>query len=81
LRPAFSGSSIRVISEDMPKVDDLIEQCHDIILARQDKQLELEEELYRELIELYRSPESLIKWTKDTAPRFKQPTHKKQKLQ
>jgi hypothetical protein len=45
----------------------------DIFLARQDGDLELEESLYRELIELYRSPERIILRTIPKKPRFKEP--------
>ena len=42
----------------------IIDLCDDIYMARQSGQLEIEQALYRELIELYRSPESLIYHTK-----------------
>jgi hypothetical protein len=47
-------------------------------LARQDGDLELEESLYRELIELYRSPERIILRTMPKNPRFKEPKAKKE---
>lgn len=34
-----------------------------MLYARQDGDTELEEELFRELIEIYRSPEKLLIWT------------------
>jgi len=71
LRSGVSGLSHIVIYEDMPEVDELIHYCEDIFLAREDGELELEEELFRELIELYRSPERMILRTLPKAPRFK----------
>lgn len=64
---------------DMNEVEELRTFCKDIFLARQDKDLELEESLYRELIELYRSPERLILRTLPKKPRFKEPKEPKPK--
>jgi hypothetical protein len=66
----------RIMFEDMPECDEIISYCKDIFLARQDGDLELEEELFRELIELYRSPERLILRTLPKKPRFKEPKPK-----
>ena len=41
--------------------------CDDIYMARQSGQMEVEQALFRELIELYRSPESIIHYTKPHA--------------
>lgn len=74
LRMYVTELSHKVIYEDMPEVDNLLEFCTDILLAREDGALELEEELYRELIEIYRSPQRIIKHTHPTQPRWKQPS-------
>jgi hypothetical protein len=37
--------------------------CLDIYLVRESGALDLEEDLFAKLIFLYRSPETLIKWT------------------
>uniref|UniRef100_A0A6B2KXL2 Uncharacterized protein n=1 Tax=Arcella intermedia TaxID=1963864 RepID=A0A6B2KXL2_9EUKA len=71
LRIYVSGLSHRAIFEDMPEVDELLEYCTDILLARQDGVPELEEELFRELVEIYRSPERMIRMTLPRATRFK----------
>jgi len=78
LRIYVTGLSHRAIFEDMPEVDELLEFCTDILLARQDGAPELEEELFRDLVELYRSPEMMIEMTMPKAPRFK-PTDTKEK--
>jgi len=60
IRLSLTGLSHVIMYEDMPNVDNLLAQCRDIMLARKDGDLELEEELFRELLEIYRSPEQLI---------------------
>jgi hypothetical protein len=60
LRIALTNLSHRPIYEDMAECEELLSFCMDIYMAREDKDLELEENLWRELIELYRSPERMI---------------------
>ena len=42
----------------------LFQLCHDIYLARENLEFTLEEDLYAKLIFLFRSPETMIKWTR-----------------
>jgi piezo-type mechanosensitive ion channel component 1/2 len=71
LRLSITDLSYRIVFEDMPECDELLSYCEDIFLARQDGDLPLEEELYRELIELYRSPERIILRTLPKGSRFR----------
>lgn len=64
LRLAVTGLAQRVIYEDLPEPDALLELCEDIFLARKAGQLWLEELMYHELISIYRSPERLVAITK-----------------
>ena len=56
---------------NLPDPTRLLRLCQDIILARMDGDLLLEEELSNELLEIYRSPESLIENTRLIAPLVK----------
>jgi len=81
LRIALTNLSHRPIYEDMAECEELLSFCQDIYMAREDKDLELEENLWRELIELYRSPERMILRTDPKGkPRFKSHVVKKKKI-
>lgn len=64
IRGMTSGVSRDIMFENLPDCDDLLELCKDIILARLDGDLLLEEELSNELIQIYRSPETIIEKTR-----------------
>ncbi|KAJ8010604.1 hypothetical protein DPEC_G00076790 [Dallia pectoralis] len=64
VREFFSGISHSIMFEELPAVDRVLKLCTDIFLVRETGELELEEDLYAKLIFLYRSPETMIKWTR-----------------
>eukprot|EP01105_Mastigella_eilhardi_P010937 TRINITY_DN2524_c0_g1_i4.p1 TRINITY_DN2524_c0_g1~~TRINITY_DN2524_c0_g1_i4.p1 ORF type:complete len:2370 (-),score=537.29 TRINITY_DN2524_c0_g1_i4:78-7187(-) len=64
VRSTIAGLSHVIMFENLPECDDLIQLCKDILLARQDGDLALEEELSNELIQIYRNPELLIEKTR-----------------
>ncbi|XP_067256339.1 piezo-type mechanosensitive ion channel component 1 isoform X2 [Chanodichthys erythropterus] len=65
VRGFFSEISHSIMFEELPCVDRILKLCMDIFLVRETGELELEEELYSKLIFLYRSPETMIKWTRE----------------
>lgn len=60
----FQGSSSKIMFEDLPYVDRVLQLCLDIYLVRESNEFTLEEDLFAKLIFLYRSPETMIKWTR-----------------
>ncbi|CAO1375472.1 unnamed protein product [Diamesa hyperborea] len=60
----FSGGSSKIMFDDLPYVDRVLQLCLDIYLVRESLEFTLEEDLYAKLIFLYRSPETMIKWTR-----------------
>lgn len=64
LRYWVLGMSQRIIYEDLPNCDILIQMCMDIFTARLDGELKLEETLYEELLEVYRNPTLMIRLTR-----------------
>jgi len=63
VRYAVVGMSKNIIYEDVANPDYFIRLCQDIYMARLQKHLALEEQLYVELINLLRSPETIIERT------------------
>ncbi|XP_075045130.1 piezo-type mechanosensitive ion channel component 1 isoform X2 [Mixophyes fleayi] len=63
VRGFFSEISHSIMFEELPCVDKIMKLCQDIYVVRERGELALEEELYAKLIFLYRSPETMIKWT------------------
>ncbi|XP_074646694.1 piezo-type mechanosensitive ion channel component 1-like isoform X3 [Tubulanus polymorphus] len=64
IRGWFTGLKEDVKYRQMPYVDRNLELCFNIYLARESKDLYLEEELYAKLLFLYRSPETMIAYSK-----------------
>eukprot|EP00002_Diphylleia_rotans_P027716 TRINITY_DN5567_c0_g1_i2.p1 TRINITY_DN5567_c0_g1~~TRINITY_DN5567_c0_g1_i2.p1 ORF type:complete len:2292 (-),score=444.02 TRINITY_DN5567_c0_g1_i2:1261-8136(-) len=67
LRIYVSNLQQKVIYENLPDPSDLMQLCQDIYAARAEKVHDLEEQLYQELIEIYRSPAEIIERTRDKA--------------
>lgn len=64
LRTFMVGMARRTIYENWPDVDYVWEMCMFVYVARSFKENKLEENLYIELLELFRSPEGIVKVTK-----------------
>ncbi|KAK6619398.1 hypothetical protein RUM44_003780, partial [Polyplax serrata] len=65
VRGFFTGISSKIMFDDMPNVDRILQLCLDIYLVRESNEFALEEDLFAKLVFLYRSPETIIKWTKE----------------
>ncbi len=64
VRMLVSGISYRMMFEELPDVDHILNLCLDIYLVRERHELELEEQLFAKLHFLFRSPSMLLQWTK-----------------
>lgn len=64
LRGMFADQCAKIMFEDMPNVDRVLQLCLDIYLVREAREFALEEDLFAKLVFLFRSPETLIKWTR-----------------
>ncbi|EDR24621.1 hypothetical protein EDI_173100 [Entamoeba dispar SAW760] len=64
IKSDYSGLSHTVMFKNLPNCHGLLQLCDDIIMARQDGDLKLEEDLVDELIMIYRTPSLLVEKTK-----------------
>ncbi|KAI5632607.1 piezo non-specific cation channel, r-Ras-binding domain-containing protein [Phthorimaea operculella] len=64
IRGFFSGIYTKIMFDDLPNVDRVLQLCLDIYLVREALELALEEDLFAKLVFLYRSPETMIKLIK-----------------
>jgi len=68
LKPITRNFIQRIMFEDLPDPSRLQRLCKDIVLARMDGDLLLEEELSNELFQIFRNPESIIYNTRIVVP-------------
>ncbi|KAI6176379.1 Piezo-type mechanosensitive ion channel component [Aphelenchoides bicaudatus] len=64
IRSVVTSEPLDVIIQEMPNPDYLLKICLDIYLVREARDFILEEDLFAKLIFLFRSPATLIKWTR-----------------
>jgi len=63
-RAIFQYDGNYILFHEYPNVDDMLQLCLDIYLVREMKLWKLEEDLMAKLIYLYRSPETMLRYTK-----------------
>ncbi|XP_064212897.1 piezo-type mechanosensitive ion channel component isoform X19 [Tribolium castaneum] len=63
-RGFFAEQCFKIMFEDMPNIDRVLQLCLDIYLVREAGEFALEEDLFAKLVFLFRSPETMIKWTR-----------------
>ncbi|MFH4973580.1 hypothetical protein AB6A40_000289 [Gnathostoma spinigerum] len=64
IRGIVTNQPLDVIISEIPNPDFLLKICLDIYLVREAKDFVLEQDLFAKLIFLFRSPATLIKWTR-----------------
>ncbi len=64
IRSVLTGAVSSIFVEELPNVDRILQLCMDIYLVREVRNFQLEVLLYAKLLFLYRSPQTMISWTK-----------------
>ncbi|KAL1491500.1 hypothetical protein ABEB36_012089 [Hypothenemus hampei] len=64
LRGIFAEQVAKIMFEDLPNVDRILQLTLNVYLVREAREFALEEDLFAKLIFLFRSPETMIKWTR-----------------
>jgi Piezo non-specific cation channel, R-Ras-binding domain len=64
LRLALTNLRMRIPYQDLPNVAHLVTLCNDIAVAREEREMLLEEQLFYSLLNIYRSPAVLFELTK-----------------
>uniref|UniRef100_A0A914I828 Piezo non-specific cation channel R-Ras-binding domain-containing protein n=1 Tax=Globodera rostochiensis TaxID=31243 RepID=A0A914I828_GLORO len=67
IRGFVSSQPLDVIINEIPNPDYLLKICLDIYLVREAGDFLLEQDLFAKLIFLFRSPQTLIRWTRHKA--------------
>ncbi|GMS96403.1 hypothetical protein PENTCL1PPCAC_18578 [Pristionchus entomophagus] len=64
IRGVLTNSPLNVMITEIPNPDHLLKICLDIYLVREARDFVLEQDLFAKIIFLFRSPATLIKWTR-----------------
>ncbi|CAI5447515.1 unnamed protein product [Caenorhabditis angaria] len=64
VRGLFTSQPSSVMFNELPNADHLLKICLDVYLVREAKDFFLEQDLFAKLIFLFRSPATLIEWTR-----------------
>jgi len=64
IRSMLASNPLDLIITEMPNPDYVLKICQDIYLVREARDFLLEEDLFAKLIFLFRSPQTLIKWSR-----------------
>jgi len=64
VRLSFTNTKLSIMYDDLMDTDDLMMFCEGIYIARHKQKLAKEEELYRRLIKIYRTPTMLVELAK-----------------
>jgi hypothetical protein len=76
LRSLYDGMAYNIFFNEMPYVDRIFRICQDIYLVRESRLFAVEENIVARLFFMFRSHETLIKWTRlprRTVMKFSQP--------
>ena len=65
VRGLFIGQQSKIIYEELPNVDKLMQLLNDILLVRSANLFDLETELYDKLVHIHRDPNVLIQITRE----------------
>ena len=64
LRMGTTGLPPQIMYIHLPYVDRVLALCLDFYMARECREFEIEEEIYAQILFLYRSPETRVKFTR-----------------
>ncbi|GFR91628.1 piezo-type mechanosensitive ion channel component [Elysia marginata] len=66
LRSSITNQYLTIMFRELPDVNKILQLCLDLYLVREMKEFHLEEDLYAMLVFVYRSPDTMIKETRQT---------------